>query len=104
MEGFNQSIATMPIDCAQLTVPLDYTNPDSGDLQLQLLRVNATREPYLGSVLFNPGGPQASGVEDVAENAAIYSEILGGQYNLIGFDPRYVTAPKDCMRDGLNEL
>jgi hypothetical protein len=89
MEGFNASIATLPIQCAKLTVPLDYTDPKSRDLQLQLLKVNATKESY-GSVLFNPGGPQATGTDDVATNAKIYSELLGGHYDLIGFDPRYV--------------
>ncbi|KAF4969063.1 hypothetical protein FSARC_3625 [Fusarium sarcochroum] len=54
-------------DCATLEVPLDYANPDSDrTVQLQLIRYNATKEPFKGSVLWNPGGPGISGVETLA--------------------------------------
>lgn len=52
-----------PVDCATLEVPLDYTDTQSDLLHLQLMRVNATKAPALGSVLINPGGPGGSGVE-----------------------------------------
>ena len=61
-----------PIDCATLEVPLDYTNPQSRPLQLQLIRVNATEQPAKGSVVFSPGGPGISGVEEVAQWGATY--------------------------------
>ena len=43
----------------KLAVPLDYTLPQSKNntLTLNILKVNATREPKLGSVLTNWGGP-----------------------------------------------
>ncbi|KAF4465968.1 alpha beta-hydrolase [Fusarium albosuccineum] len=78
----------VPIDCATLQVPLDYTNPKSGKLDLQLLKVNATKEPVEGSVIFNPGGPGNSGVEEVAQQGPLYRDTLGGHYNIIGFDAR----------------
>lgn len=62
----------LPFDCASLPVPLDYTDPESGTLDLALIRVNATQEPVLGSVLWNPGGPGGTGVE----NLAVQSEEL----------------------------
>ncbi|KAK2765147.1 hypothetical protein FQN54_008846 [Arachnomyces sp. PD_36] len=101
LPGFDYSKVEVPIHCANLDVPLDYTHPEDGDLSLQLIKVNATKEPVLGSILFNPGGPGGSGVEDVAQKGHIYDEILGGQYDLIGFDPRGVgqTLPFIC---GLN--
>lgn len=56
-----------PGDCATLEVPLDYTNADSGKtIDLQLIRFNATKEPFKGSVLWNPGGPGISGIEMLA--------------------------------------
>lgn len=77
LEGLNSSASELPVDCATLPVPLDYTDSDNSDsLQLQLLRVNATKQPILGSVLFNPGGPGSSGVEDVVQSASIYSEYV----------------------------
>lgn len=57
-----------PIQCATLPVPLDYTNDESDEqLDLALVRVKATKKPVLGSILINPGGPGASGVEYVAQ-------------------------------------
>lgn len=66
---------TFPIYCANLTVPLDYTGQYSNaNLQLNLIRVNHTEEPFKGSVLTNPGGPGQSGVEDIASNGQLYSQ------------------------------
>jgi hypothetical protein len=56
----------LPIECATLPVPLDYTNPKAGKLDLDLLRVKAIKEPVLGSVLFDSGGPGGSNVVAVA--------------------------------------
>lgn len=59
-----------PIQCATLPVPLDYTDDESEEkLDLALVRVKATKNPVLGSILFNPGGPGASGVEFVAQGS-----------------------------------
>lgn len=74
LPGFDYDKVKVPINCANLNVPLDYTDPDSGELPLQLLKVDATKEPCLGSVLFNPGGPGGSGVEDVAHLGHVYDE------------------------------
>lgn len=62
----------LPFDCASLPVPLDYSNQESGTLELALVRVNATKEPVLGSILWNPGGPGGTGTE----NLAVQSEDL----------------------------
>lgn len=62
----------LPFDCASLTVPLDYTNTSAGTLDLALIKVNASEQPALGSVLWNPGGPGSTGTE----NLAIQSEDL----------------------------
>lgn len=57
-----------PVECALLPVPLDYTNDSSSAemMGLSLVRVRATKEPFMGSILFNPGGPGSSGVQYVA--------------------------------------
>lgn len=56
----------LPIECATLPVLLDYTNPKAGKLDLDLLRVKAIKEPVLGSIMFDSGGPGGSNVEAVA--------------------------------------
>lgn len=61
-------------DCAILHVPLDYTDTTSTrTLPLHLAKVNATKEPFMGSIVLNPGGPGASGIQDLAFSGAIYN-------------------------------
>ncbi|KEY64175.1 hypothetical protein S7711_03468 [Stachybotrys chartarum IBT 7711] len=83
-----EAAITEPLDCATLQVPLDYTDPDSEPLNLQLIRVNANREPVDKSVIFNPGGPGGSGIQEIIENGVRYRDILGGHHSIIGFDAR----------------
>ncbi|KAM5350785.1 hypothetical protein ACJ41O_007290 [Fusarium nematophilum] len=83
-----------PGDCATLEVPLDYTNKDSGKtIELQLIRFNATKEPFKGSVLWNPGGPGISGIETLAYLGPDFRDILGGHHHIISWDARYVCQP-----------
>jgi hypothetical protein len=84
------ALVTTPIDCANLEVPLDYTNKKSDKtLTLTLVKHNATSENPKGSIIMNPGGPGGSGVEEIATKGAMYRDILfGGEFNVIGFDVR----------------
>jgi hypothetical protein len=78
-----------PLLCTTLKVPLDYTNPKSTvTLDLQLIKVEATKQPVKGSIIMNPGGPGASGVKEISEKGPMYREVFGGQWNVIGFDAR----------------
>lgn len=78
-----------PLFCANLEVPLDYTEPDNGQvLPLQLIRIPASKEPVKGSIIFNPGGPGGSGIAEVSQQGPLYSEVFGGQWDVIGFDAR----------------
>lgn len=77
------------IYCANLTVPLDYTEPeDERTINLQLIKIKATNEPFKGSILTNPGGPGGSGVDWIATEGPKYRDALGGFHDVIGFDPR----------------
>lgn len=72
--GVTQDLIKLPIHCAELNVPLDYTNPESNEsLPLQLIKINATKAPFKGSVIFNPGGPGQSGIQDLAESGILYN-------------------------------
>ncbi len=54
--------STLPVECGNLGVPLDYTEPTSNEtLTLELLRVPAAVQPSRGSILFNFGGPGVTG-------------------------------------------
>jgi hypothetical protein len=62
-------------ECARLQVPLDYTNESNGEtIELDLIKVKATAKPFKGSVLYNPGGPGASGVETTVDVGSLLSE------------------------------
>ncbi|MFD3567893.1 alpha/beta hydrolase [Streptomyces sp. NPDC058667] len=76
--------------CATVTVPVDYAKPDGATLPIALIRKEATDErDRVGSLLFNFGGPGASGVAMLPQLEEEYRS-LGERYDLVGFDPRGV--------------
>src|SRR4051794_9936258 len=78
------------LQCAKLKVPLDYDDPSGESIDLALIKVPAQGD-RTGAVLFNPGGPGASGFDFVAFGGAGMSSTLGlDSLDLIGFDPRGV--------------
>ncbi|KAF9878316.1 nedd8-like protein [Colletotrichum karsti] len=78
-----------PIQCANLTVPLDYTLPNSSEtIELQLLRIPAVRQPSKGSILFNFGGPGVEGRDTMARDGAWYRNSTSEYHDLVTFDPR----------------
>src|SRR4051794_10229739 len=52
------------LECATLTVPLDYDKPKGDSIDLALIRTPATGDRK-GAVLFNPGGPGGSGFDPI---------------------------------------
>jgi pimeloyl-ACP methyl ester carboxylesterase len=85
--------------CGSVTVPLDYAHPTAGTIDIALNRKPATDQANrIGSLLINPGGPGASGVDWVSGSAAALS-ILNRRFDLVGFDPRGVgqSSPVRCL-------
>lgn len=77
-----------PVECGTLPVPLDYTADDSPKLELDLFRVKATKEPVLGTVLYNPGGPGGAAGDNFPPAVSDLRTIIGEQYNILSWDPR----------------
>ncbi|KAJ6453382.1 hypothetical protein C8R45DRAFT_847192, partial [Mycena sanguinolenta] len=79
-------------ECARLKVPLDYKNPNTSSAAIALVRLPAgvpnNSSHYRGPILFNPGGPGASGVNFVLGLAQEVRAVVGPQFDLVGFDPR----------------
>ncbi|KAJ3106211.1 hypothetical protein HDU97_006844 [Phlyctochytrium planicorne] len=76
-------------ECGYLNVPLDHLNPhDNRTLAIKVIRYLATNKPKLGTILINPGGPGGSGFQFVSNRGGALSRIAGGQYDILGFDPR----------------
>ncbi|MEV0623630.1 alpha/beta hydrolase [Nonomuraea sp. NPDC050404] len=76
------------VECGRIPVPLDHAEPDGEKIDLALIRVKATGD-RLGSLVFNFGGPGASGVDTMAQAASAFAK-LGSRYDLVSFDPRGV--------------
>ncbi|MDQ1287755.1 MAG: hypothetical protein QG622_1320 [Actinomycetota bacterium] len=74
-------------DCSSVKVPVDWAAPTGPTLDLALIRRKAT-EKKIGSLLVNPGGPGASGVEWVRMAASSYGAPLRASFDIVGWDPR----------------
>ncbi len=93
-------------ECTTLSVPLDYSDPSSRQIDLALVRLKA-RQPdkRIGSLLADPGGPGGSGVDFVKAWAPGLSQDIRNRFDIVGFDPRGVgqSAPLEC-HDNLQGL
>ncbi|MFD5163722.1 alpha/beta hydrolase [Streptomyces hawaiiensis] len=86
--------------CATLKVPLDWSKPDGDTIGLGLIRAKARGGDRVGSLLFNFGGPGASGVSMMPSYAPTVSS-LRERYDLVSWDPRGVGASEGvrCRSD-----
>lgn len=82
------------VDCAAVTVPVDYSDPDGDTAQVAISRAEATGE-RIGSLLINPGGPGASGLAMATQGSGTQ---LAENFDRIGFDPRGVGASTPQVR------
>jgi hypothetical protein len=71
-------------------VPLDYTDPTVGTLDLEILRLKSSSITPKGSIFLNFGGPGDNGRESFDALGLIMQSITGGCYDLISIVPRYV--------------
>ncbi|MBV8993930.1 MAG: alpha/beta fold hydrolase [Pseudonocardiales bacterium] len=80
------------LQCAYLTVPLDYANPNGRVIKIGLLRRPASDPAHrIGSLTINPGGPGGSGMGTAASLAdEIANNDIGRRFDFVGFDPRGV--------------
>jgi pimeloyl-ACP methyl ester carboxylesterase len=88
--------------CSHLMVPIDYQELNKGRFVLKVLRFNArNQKKKLGSLVINPGGPGASGVNYAYNSQYIFSPEILNKYDIVGFDPRGVglSEPIHCLTD-----
>ena len=87
-------------ECGYAIVPLDYANPAGQTIAIAMLKYPAADQANkLGSIIVDPGGPGASGVE-VISSLAQY-DMLGDihtKFDVIGFDPRGVASSLPMIR------
>ncbi|MGP4047761.1 alpha/beta hydrolase [Streptomyces sp. 2A115] len=93
------------LQCGTVTVPLDYAHPDGKKIKLTVSRVKATGKdgkravPRQGSLVFNPGGPGASGMYFPLIGMVPEWKRIAAAYDLVGYAPRGVgrSAPISCQ-------
>ena len=102
---YEQRVVWEPCDgdfqCTVLRVPLDYDEPEGEVIDVAVLRSPATGGERLGSLVVNPGGPGASGVDYARAARAVVGGAVQDRYDIVGFDPRGVgeSTPVDCLDD-----
>lgn len=80
-------------ECARVSVPLDYADPDGPSPISIALTVHRASKPSKGYLFVNPGGPGASGYSYVMTYLTeLFSADLIANYDIVGFDPRGVGA------------
>lgn len=73
-------------------MPLNYSEPHGEKAAIAITRypaaVLAGSPAYRGPILFNPGGPGGSGVNFIAVAGSALAQIVGPEFDILGFDPR----------------
>lgn len=94
---FGRAATGMTYDCASVAVPRDWASPKNGQTyDVAMIRARSKKQKdRIGSLVINPGGPGASGIEFAsffsfgAQLGGLPTAILD-RYDVIGFDPRGV--------------
>jgi pimeloyl-ACP methyl ester carboxylesterase len=86
------------MQCATMTVPLDYADPTGATVAIAVARLPAYAAHPAGSIVVNPGGPGESGIDYLEEVAGRFA-TLRATYNIVSFDPRGTgrSEPARCL-------
>ena len=89
------------VRCGTVSVPLDYARPEGRQITLTVSRIRATgdRADHQGALVYNPGGPGASGMQFPLYRYVSEWAALAGAYDFVGYAPRGVgrSAPLSCQ-------
>ncbi|HUO48669.1 MAG TPA: alpha/beta fold hydrolase, partial [Acidimicrobiales bacterium] len=87
------------LQCGTVAVPVNYADPTAGILHLAVARRPASDPAQrIGSIVINPGGPGASGIDDLPTELRVLTAGLLDRFDIVSFDPRGVgrSAPVSC--------
>jgi pimeloyl-ACP methyl ester carboxylesterase len=74
------------VECATITVPIDYARPSTGTIEVAVARAKATGE-RAGTLVYMPGGPGGSGVDRMLAGNVVPAAV-SERYDVVSFDPR----------------
>jgi pimeloyl-ACP methyl ester carboxylesterase len=90
-------------ECGQVLVPRDYATVGGPSLIVSVIRLPALdRTHRIGSLVVNPGGPGASGVDFVRRSGeVVFDAGVRRRFDIVGFDPRGVNRSSEvrCVDD-----
>jgi pimeloyl-ACP methyl ester carboxylesterase len=92
------------VECASLTVPIDWARPERGSLAVAVARQKATGQRE-GVLLYLPGGPGGSGVGALVGGGVLTPE-LAERFDIVSIDPRGTnrSLPVLCPVDVLDQM
>ncbi len=77
------------LECARVSVPLDWSNPSGERISLAVIRRPASKPAQrVGSLFVNFGGPGVAGVATVKSTGKSLDQLGRGRFDIIGWDPR----------------
>lgn len=89
--------------CTMIEAPFDWDDASQTEtIELALMHIPSRGDAPIGTLLSNPGGPGASGIEYVVGSTGVSSFAeVHENYDLLGFDPRGVklSTPLECDFD-----
>jgi pimeloyl-ACP methyl ester carboxylesterase len=89
-------------ECGKLLVPIDYAKPGGATMRVAVIRKPASGKSR-GSLIINPGGPGASGVDYARGSAGTFTGVTPN-FDLVSFDPRGVGASKPIRCESSAQL
>ncbi len=99
--GSGRVPSSFQMQCATVSVPLDYADPGGRQIQVAIVRLHQRGSSPTGTLLTDPGGPGGSGLQFAADIVGELPSAVTSHYDLVGFDPRGVGAstPIRCETD-----
>ena len=86
-------------ECGTVSVPLDRSAPKGARIDLAVARASrAKSDERIGSLLVNPGGPGASGLDIAGYIASKLPKSITDRFDVVAWDPRGSgkSAPVNC--------
>jgi pimeloyl-ACP methyl ester carboxylesterase len=87
------------VECATMTVPIDWARPSTGTIDVAVARVRATGRRQ-GTLVYMPGGPGDSGVNRLLRGN-IVPPAVSARFDVVSYDPRGTNRshPIECDAD-----
>ena len=77
-----------PAECASLPVPIDWSHPAAGRIDVAVARRKATdASRRIGTLVILPGGPGNSGVDNLITGNPLPPDVAA-RFDVVSFDPR----------------